>query len=332
VLVDGGRLLTYRKLEAADFEAAARLLVAAYPYRSHEPASWHAPAPHERPRRWGVWLADGPEPSCGEMVGYASLWIVEERKCRFDVVVRSQFLRQGIGRRLFDSVLREARTIDAATLQARAVETNPEALAFLSRRAFRETMRMHGFVLDVSTPNRHVLEASAASLDGVSICAVTSERILDLRFWDELTDLHQAAQDGWPDPDPGGPRAPLLAETLRTMLIPNDVPPLAFFVASRSDRLVGYSALVRSRTADEAQFAATAVRPDARGRGIATAIRARCLIAADSAGCKTVRSASGSAALIRINSRFGFQPTHCEVRLVRAMDATASRPGGCGPP
>jgi len=325
-------VLTHREIEAADFDAAARLLVAAYPYRSHEPASWHAPAPHERPRRWGAWLADGAERSCGEMVGYASLWIVEERKCRFDVVVHSQCLRQGIGRALFDIVMREARTIDAATLQSRAIDSDADALAFLARRAFRETMRMFGFVLDLSRLNRHVLEASEASLDGVSICAVTFERILDPRFWDELTDLHEAAQDGWPDPDPGGRRVSMPPAALRTMLMPNDIPPLAFFVASRSDRLVGYSALGRRRTEGEAQFAATAVRPDARGRGIATVLRARCLKAAYSAGCTTVRSASGSAPLIGINKRFGFRQTHCEVRLVRAMDATASRRGDCGPP
>src|SRR5262249_44902631 len=151
------------------------------------------------------------------------------------------------------------------------------------------------------------------------------EQITDPGFWNALTHLHAAAQEGWPDPDPGGPRVPLPPAALRTMLMPNDIPPLAFFVASRSDRLVGYSALGRRRTEGEAQFAATAVRPDARGRGIATALRARCLRAAHSAGCTTVRSASGSAPLIGINGRFGFRQTHGEVRLVRVMDATASR-------
>src|SRR5262245_2521858 len=300
-------LPTFRALDAADFDGASRLLLDAYPYRSHEPAAWHAPARHERPRRWGAWLAVGCERSLGEMVGYASLWIVEGRKCRFDVVVNPAFRRQGIGRALFDLVTCEARTIDAATLQARALETSSDALAFLARRQFRETMRMRGFALDLSTLNRHVLDAaSAMTIEGVSIGAATSEQILDPGFWNDLTDLHEGAQEGWPDPDPGGPRTALVPAALRTMLMPRVQPPLAFFLASQSDRLVGYSALARRGTAGESQFAATAVRPEARRRGIATALRAHCLLTARSAGCATARSASGSDALIRINRRFGF--------------------------
>src|SRR5262245_14268865 len=145
--------ITYRGLERSDFDAAARLLVEAYPYRAHEPPSWERPAPNEQPRRWGGLRrspAIGP-PLAEEMVGYAALWTVENEKFRFDVVVSPRFSRNGIGTGLFDRVVREARALGASTLQARAVATNSDALAFLARRQFVETMRMHRFVLDLTT-------------------------------------------------------------------------------------------------------------------------------------------------------------------------------------
>src|SRR5262249_32097364 len=89
--------------------------------------------------------------------------------------------------------------------------------------------------------------------------------------------------------------------------------------AARAGQCVGSCALVRDRLGADAHFAATAVRPDARGRGLATALRAPALVAAREAGCTTVRSASGRAAIAAINARFGFGERFCEVRLVRRL-------------
>ena len=225
------------------------------------------------------------------------------------------------GRRLFDLVLDEARLADAATLQARTCDHCVEAMAFLARREFVETMRMRGFVLDVTTADTRALVATTnqAPPTGVSIAAVTPEQAADSRFWAMLADLQEAAREGWPEPDPGGPVTPVQPTELRSMLMPSGGRPVAFVVASSEDQFVGYSALVRRRGSGEAQFAATAVRPGVRGQGLGTGLRARCLVVAGAAGCTTVRSASGNDALIRMNARFGFKETHCEVRLVRRL-------------
>ena len=116
-----------------------------------------------------------------------------------------------------------------------------------------------------------------------------------------------------------------MSETgLRGMLLPDGTLPLAFFVARRGDALVGYSVLaVRSGPDREGQFALSAVRPDCRRRGIATALRARALAKAKAAGIRTVRSSSGNPSLLRINARFGFVPTYCEVRLVKRIVPSA---------
>jgi GNAT superfamily N-acetyltransferase len=311
----------YRALERRDLEAAGRLLVDAYPHRAHEPPSWQRPAPQERPQRWGAFHQSSVDDrqSPADIAAYAALWRVEAAKFRFDVVVSPGHVRHGLGRGLFDIIVREAQNAGAATLQARAYDTNVDSLAFLARRQFVETMRMRGFVLDLTRIDMRSLPTDPTAVPDVSISAISTADTADPGFWIRLADLHEAAREDWPDPDPGGPIPPVTPAGLRSMFMPSDEPPVAFFVASHGDQFVGYSALMRRRAAGEAQFGATAVRPSVRRQGLGTALRARCLVVAREAGYSTVRSASGSVALIRINARFGFRETYCEIRLVRRL-------------
>src|SRR5262245_21805482 len=315
------RSATARSLDIRDFDAAGRLLVETYPYRSHEPASWSRPAPDERPKRWGVFHDIAAQPGAvGGLVAYASLGRLDHRKNRFDLIVGAPARRQGLGRQLFNTIVDEAWRTRAATLQARALEDDLDALAFLARRQFAETMKMRWFALALAEADAGVLTSAVnrAAASGVSIVAVSPGQGADSGFWTSIAELHDAARDGWPDPDPGGPVTTTEPSALRSWARASHDSTAAFFVAQRDGHLVGYSLLRRS-TAGTAQFAATGVRPEVRGRGIGSALRAHCLLTARAAGYTTVRSASGSDALIRINERFGFERMQCEIRLVRPI-------------
>jgi GNAT superfamily N-acetyltransferase len=273
---------TYRALSSDDLEAAGQLLVESYPYRAHEPPFWRRPAPREQPRRWGVFSQSSisGQESSAEILAYAARWRVEGEKFRFDVVVSPRYAGHGLGRRLIDLVTHEARLLGAATLQARARDSDAESLVFLSRRGFVETMKMRGFVLELATiePPLLVTAAGLPLPPDVSIDQVPPAQSDAAGFWEKLTDLHEAARDGWPDPDPGGSISPTQPAELRSFIMPSGEPAVAFFLASRADQFVAYSALVRRQAAGEAQFALTAVRPEARGQGLGTALRARCLL------------------------------------------------------
>ena len=184
-------------------------------------------------------------------------------------------------------------------------------------------MRMRGFVLDLSRVDGGAGSAWVRPItaDDIVITSVSISDIRDEQFWRGLCELQAAARDGWPEPDPGGQADPLSERELRTMLLSSDDLPLAFFVARRRAELVGYSVLAaRKQPHGEAQFVATAVRPDSRDQGIATALRARCLAVAKAAGYGTVRSASGHPAIVQSNARFGFEERYCEVRFVRLVN------------
>jgi len=311
-------MFRFRQLDPSEFDAAGRLFVEIYPHRAHEVRSWQGPASHERPSRWAAVLDPSPT-----LVGYAAIWHVEQRKYRLDVMVDGAWRGRGIGTHLLNIVSTEATRVGAGTIQARAYAPCTAALTFLEHRGFVETMRMHGSVLDLSGVDRAALAVWTAAFvgDDITIMSVSRSDIDDETFWRRLCTLQAAAREGWREPDPGGPPDPVVESGLRTMLLSSGGLPLAFFVARRRDELVAYSVLAARRHPDgEAQFVGTAVRPDCRSQGIATALRARCLAVARAAGYGSVRSASGHPALLRINARFGFEPSHCEVRLVKPVN------------
>jgi hypothetical protein len=65
--------------------------------------------------------------------------------------VAPEHRRRGIGGRLLGLLAGTAQAAGATTLQARTESDRPEVLAFLSRRGFAETMRMHRLVLNVAS-------------------------------------------------------------------------------------------------------------------------------------------------------------------------------------
>src|SRR3954454_13733123 len=67
----------------------------------------------------------------GGLLGCGALWSVRETKFRLDVMVDHRWQRQGIGGVLLARLLAEAEQQGAVTVQARARDDSPGALAFL---------------------------------------------------------------------------------------------------------------------------------------------------------------------------------------------------------
>ena len=141
--------------------------------------------------------------------------------------------------------------------------------------------------------------------------------------WQKLRDANQAAQFGWPEPDPtpdGKPPEPETVDQFRERSAAFGMIEEACFVAATADAFVGYSALTLN---DEARLQAgsggTAVRPEYRGLGIATALKASCIRWAAEHDVRRLATSSGNTAMIRVNEKFGFRRTYEEVRTVRRL-------------
>ena len=306
-------------LSASDVHAAGALLASAYPHRAHEPARWSGKP--NAVRRWSVAAPDG------SLAAYLALWPVEPTQFRMDLVVRPDLHRHGLGGTLLDFLIERARRAEAASLQARPYAEHSDALALLTSRDFRETMRMHGLVLDdVGAVRLQPVDWYEGKLAerGIRVTTLAHELVADSDAWQKLRDANQAAQYGWLDPDPppnGRPREPQTVEQFRAQSYDFQMIPEACFIARDCEQnglFVGYSALaLNDGTVVQAGSSGTAVRPEYRGLGVATALKARCVRWAQENGVRRLATSSGNAAMVRVNEKFGFRRTYVEVRLVR---------------
>ena len=300
-----GVRLEVRLPRRSDSDAVAALFAAAYPARVDELARRD-----ERVRRWVA--ADG-----ARVVGYGSFWPVRDHRFRMDLAVAPEHRRRGIGGRLLGLLAGAAQAAGATTLQARTESDRLQVLAFLSRRGFAETMRMHRLVLNVADATLEPFAGVEARLAAGGITLITLEdeqQRIGEASWRRLCSAYHAAREGWPDPDPdpdaGPDRPPALGEFRRryeryARLLPEPEPCI---LAVHGEEVVGFTCPI-----------GTGVRPELRGRGIATALKARVIAEVRERGLATLYSTTGNPAMLKVNERLGYRITTTEVRLVRLV-------------
>ena len=301
-----------RPLRPADREVVAAMFAVAYPERADDLA-WQ----DDKIQRWVA-------TDRARVVGYGSFWPVRDHRFRMDLTVAPEHRRSGTGSQLLGVLVGRAHAAGATTLQARTESDRLQALAFLTRRGFAETMRMHRLVLYVASatlePYAEVERRLAA--DDITLTSLADElhRIGDA-CWHRFCAAYHAAREGWPDPDPDGgpPASPSVAEFRR--MYGQSARRLYVeyarlwqepcILATHGDQIVGFAGAV-----------GTGVRPALRGRGIATAMKLRVIAAARERDVTTLRSSTGNPAMVKVNERLGYRVTTTEVRVVRRLEQT----------
>lgn len=297
-----------RPLQQGDQRAAAALFTATYPGRAGEAANWHNDDAVGSPRRY-VAAAESPQ----SVVAYGAIWRVRPGKFRMDLVVSPGWRRRGIGGWLLAHLGDQARIAGAATLQARVEDDDGESLAFLVARGFAETMRMRHQVLQVAEARLAAQARLPGRLAhrGIVIETLQHEQNRTPACWQRFCDLYNAARDGWPDPDPGpvDTLTPLeFQRRHRTYEAEVGEGADRCFLARADDLYLGFTSAL-----------GTAVRPDFRGHGIATALKVRAITDARDRGVTTVRTSTGNPAMLRVNERLGFRTTSTEIRLIQTL-------------
>jgi GNAT superfamily N-acetyltransferase len=262
------------------------------------------------------------EDSSQQLIGYAVCWNVVRRKYRMGLMVHVDWRKQGIGGDLLSGALGALQSMPAATLQARAWDDHADSLRFLCRRSFVENHRMVELHLKLSEANLTPLAWLPHSLTAQGIEFTTQrQEWRDERFWTELTDLQRAAVIGWPDPDPDGVVTIPTEDDVRGMFDSWRTASDDFFLAKANGAFIGYTALGPDHRVPEAiGTGPTAVRPEYRGRGVATALKVLALTHAQQQGWRTASTRSASPAMIHVNEKLGFQRGRAEVRLVRKLE------------
>jgi GNAT superfamily N-acetyltransferase len=213
---------------------------------------------------------------------YVSVRVVPERR------------RRGAGTALFRRVSQHARALGRARLYTVARDADTDTLAYLGKRGYEELTCMQELALDVTAT-----EVDVPAPPGITILPLRDS------FVDGVWRVAQEADADVPAPDPIDTTS--FERWHERNLGPRVVRELSF-VALEGGEIVGYATLGEDKP-DVAQHWMTGVARRARGRGVASALKATQIRAARDAGLRELRAQNDVAnvAMRRVNERLGYE-------------------------
>jgi GNAT superfamily N-acetyltransferase len=226
----------------------------------------------------------------GEL-GYVSLRVLAEAR------------RRGVGTALHERASEHARSLGRSGLYAIVRADDADSLGYYGRLRYAERGRMQDALLDLARA-----DVRPAAPRGVEIVAFHA---------DHDRGAYEVAREADPDIPSAEPRDPGPFEEWRERTLG----PLALrelsFVALEGGRVVGFAVLGR-HSEDTAEHWMTGVARDARGRGVALALKQAQAAAARAAGWRFLRTQNDLAnvPMRRVNEKLGFEPRFEWVHLV----------------
>ena len=244
-------------------------------------------------------------------------------KYRLLLLSDPQWLNHGAGDLLLDRLMTDLIEAKAITVSCRQYASETELVELLKRRGFEEVsrvldLRLHVAELDVS-PLLPVLRQIEEQ--GITITTFAEERDRDPRCVEKLYELTTLLSQDDPARGPLAPPAFNAREALMWMKMPYVLPD-AYFIAKRGDEYVGVS--------DVSLFEAvpggltqgfTGVKSEYRRRGLATALRVREILYAQSHGYQIIQASDKpeQIAIRALNEKLGFELMFEHVLLEKCL-------------
>lgn len=250
-----------------------------------------------------MWVAevDGASAGFGQVVGHG---VSDGHRGIGYVFVRPEFRRRGVGRLLWDAVLDVAGPGRVPGVKAQADDSDATTLQIALAHGF--TLRgLHiESVLDLGRADELRHHTGAPRAAGVVIEPLPEDA--DETTWRSFAEAFNRMMRDAPDYADGAEEMPF--ETLRAVL----EEPWQVWGAWDEGRMVGLTCLVtRDRDAGVLNTMLTAVEPERRGLGLATALKASHALAVREAGWSSIvtQNMEGNEAILASNRRLGFVPT-----------------------
>lgn len=251
----------------------------------------------------------------GRVVGFArygqSSVMYHPRKFEINVQVAPEHQGKGIGKALYEHLLRELEPFDPIKLFANAREDYRRSVRFLHDRGFAEVMRSWESRLDVPSFDFSRFEGAVERVEaqGIRLASLQELRDEDPDCSRKLFDLHQEILADVPLPDRYTPEAVDFELWKRDLWESPYLLPEAYFIALDGERYVGESALWKSQASPQDLYTGlTGIRRDYRRRGIALALKLKGIHYAKTHGYKVIKTwnESNNRPMLAINERLGF--------------------------
>lgn len=247
------------------------------------------------------------------------IWWYEPGRFALNIHVHPDYRRQGHGAALYDAMRADlAKAAPAGRIfMCHCREDAPESVRFITQRGFHSTGRDQLSKLDLTTFDaaRYAPLTKRLADEGIEIMPYTELVARDPDFLTKSYALHTLIIVDVPA---GGERTlqPFDAYVRSTFEYPGFMPELYFVAVDVAQGLyVGQSDLVNENEEREHLGTGyTGVHPAYRRRGLATALKARCIAAAQAQGAKTIATGNWHTnPMLQLNLRLGFQPQPAEL-------------------
>ena len=301
-----------RAATPADYPVLVALNKASYPdygETEEEWRHWDDTWDHKKYFKSRVVAEDG-----GRVVGFGLVnhmrWAFVPTKYRIDVTVHPDHRERGHGSALYDALLDRVRERSGKTVAAAVKESMVGGVRFLTKRGFREVKRDWESRLFVEGFDfaRFVTAEARVAKQGIRIVTLADEMQRDSSALQKAFELTEDCRMDIPSVDPP------TRHTFEEFRIEDiDAPAAlldAFFVAIDKDgRYLGVSNLFRSL--DDPAFlwqGITGVRREARGKGIAMALKLRTVRYAIDKGVEHIKTWNDvhNRPMLAINEAMGF--------------------------
>jgi RNA polymerase sigma factor (sigma-70 family) len=231
-------------------------------------------------------------------------------KYRLLLLSDPEWLKRGAGEMLLDRLLSDAVDAKAITVSCRQYASEIDLVNLLHSRGFEEVSRLFDSRLNVADANVSALLPVLKRVEeqGISITTFGEERERNPRCVEKLYDLTTLLQQDDPARGPVTPPAYNAREALMWLEM-KYVLPDALFIAKRGDEYVGVSDVSLFEALPGALTQGfTGVRREYRRRGLATALKVREVLYAQSHGYQIVQAFNKSEqrAIRALNEKLGF--------------------------
>jgi hypothetical protein len=211
---------------------------------------------------------------------------------------------------LFSAMEERALAGGADILRARANEDDPERIATILRRGYREDRRGKRWELDLAA-NRERLSAMAeASRERMRREGIRLLTLADDSDHEKYSKVWRMSEEATQDIPRTLPHVPESLEDYLHWIKAPDMREDRFWIARMSDDIVGVSVLSFPPVRGLVGTAWTATSRSVRGRGVARALKCETLIQAIALGVDRVRTGNDAAndPILHINASMGYQP------------------------
>ena len=260
----------------------------------------------------------------GRIVGAGDLnheqWTFHADKYHLGVMVDPDARRRGLGTAMYDDLLQAARERKAIQLVTGVKESMTDGVEFALHRDFMEAKRDWESRLDVNAFDASAFAEAPRRVagEGITITTLAQELARDPETIHAVYELDCDCGRDVPSTDPF---TPLPFETWRKEVLesPTSTPDGWYMAVDRSGRYLGVSNLWRSL--EDPTFiwqGLTGVRREARGKGIAMALKLKTVEYAREHGIREIKTWNDqrNRPMLRINEAMGFakQPAWIELR------------------